>query len=285
MIKSLMTCFMLMILASSLSSCKLFKSKKSKTSLSDKEAQIQSIDSTSAIIKGQSIQDSSTSTATLLIDSTVGIWSKNIDFSTYSCKAKLNYDGSGKNYDLNANIRIRKDSVIWISVNMGGIIQVARAIISPDSFKAIIPTEKKAYIGAISRLNDFIPAGLNYFTLQNLLVGNHLINDVNASFANKSNDELEIQFKNNNYIEQVIYTLLDSTLKKSTLVSSVVENAAISTQYNNYIMINNWQIPTNIIINVANKGDIHNINFNYSNIQLNETLSYPFSIPQNYKIE
>ncbi len=45
--------------------------------------------------------------------------SKNhIDFQTFSARMKVHYEsGDGKDNELNAFIRIRKDSLIWMSVN------------------------------------------------------------------------------------------------------------------------------------------------------------------------
>ena len=41
-----------------------------------------------------------------------------IDFETFSAKVKVDFEGSdGKKNDFNAFIRLRKDSVLWVSIN------------------------------------------------------------------------------------------------------------------------------------------------------------------------
>src|SRR6187551_1347365 len=41
-----------------------------------------------------------------------------INYKTFSAKVNVDYrGGDGKNYDVNASVRLYKDSVIWISAN------------------------------------------------------------------------------------------------------------------------------------------------------------------------
>jgi hypothetical protein len=64
--------------------------------------------------------------------------SAHIQFQTFSSKVNVDYRGSdGKNYDVNANIRMQRDSAIWISVNAVLGIEALRALITRDSVKLI----------------------------------------------------------------------------------------------------------------------------------------------------
>ena len=61
-----------------------------------------------------------------------------IDFKTFSAKVDVDYKGGdGKKYNVNANMRMYKDSVIWISVTAIFGIEGLRAYITKDSVKIL----------------------------------------------------------------------------------------------------------------------------------------------------
>ena len=61
-----------------------------------------------------------------------------IDFTTFSAKINVDYQGTdGKKYDVNANLRMYKDSVIWISITAIFGIEGLRAYITKDSVKIL----------------------------------------------------------------------------------------------------------------------------------------------------
>jgi hypothetical protein len=74
----------------------------------------------------------------------------------------------------NANIRMRKDSVIWVSVNPALGIEVLRVMIKPDSVMVIskIPDNKFWYAGDYSVINQMLKLDADFGMIQDLLVGN-----------------------------------------------------------------------------------------------------------------
>lgn len=74
----------------------------------------------------------------------------------------------------NANVRMRKDSLIWVSVNPMLGIEVLRVLISPDSVKVVskIPENKFWYAGDYKVLSEMLKMEADFSMLQDLLVGN-----------------------------------------------------------------------------------------------------------------
>src|SRR5262245_43853516 len=61
-----------------------------------------------------------------------------IDFNTFSAKIKVDYrGGDGKSNDFNAFLRMKKDSVIWVSINAALGIEAFRIMITRDSVKVL----------------------------------------------------------------------------------------------------------------------------------------------------
>src|SRR5437762_7991355 len=60
---------------------------------------------------------------------------KRIDFTTFSAKVKIDYEGKENSDQATAYIRIQKDSLIWISLTGALGIEGMRVLINQDSVK------------------------------------------------------------------------------------------------------------------------------------------------------
>ena len=58
---------------------------------------------------------------------------KELDFEYFQAKSKIKFDDGFENFSASANVRIKKDSVIWMSVSSSIGIEGLRAIIRTDS--------------------------------------------------------------------------------------------------------------------------------------------------------
>ncbi len=290
----------MVLMSFTLPSCKLFKHKTSKKDKAIALRAKQVADSMSLAIKSEvsksdslsvgKVSDSGSLDSAGLIANdillrTEGIWQKRIQFSTFSAKAKMHYEGGEKSLDFVANIRIKKDSIIWVSVTVAGIVQVARAIITPDSFKAVLYTEKEVYQGPISKANQILPEGLDFYSLQNVLMGNPVLNNATASSAAEEGQDWIIRMLQNNYIEQLQFDKGDSTLRKSQLITQGNVNKSLMHTMSNFSVLNNMKIAVDRKLNILNDSNAVMVEMNYSNMALDNELSYPFSIPKNYTLK
>src|SRR3954465_5365008 len=105
-----------------------------------------------------------------------------IKFNTFSAKIKVHCERSdGKNYDFTAYVKMKKDSLLWISIRALDVIEVFRVKITPDSL-IIIDKNKKTYqLRSVQSLQEGIQIPLTFTDLQNLLVGNPIFLDSNIN--------------------------------------------------------------------------------------------------------
>ncbi|WP_306641370.1 DUF4292 domain-containing protein [Sanyastnella coralliicola] len=73
-----------------------------------------------------------------------------------------------------ANIRIRRDSVIWMSISPLLGVEVARVMITPDSLKYIskVPNDKHYFVGSIEEIVNITKTEISFEMLQSILLGN-----------------------------------------------------------------------------------------------------------------
>ena len=221
-----------------------------------------------------------------LINSTKDLLQKNyIDFKTFSAKIKLDLeDSKGKKPDLLANIRMIKDSAIWISISASILnIEVFRALITKDSVILLNKQEKEVQYRSISYLQEITEIPFDFKTLQNLLVGNPIFYNDNNITVRKVEDFLLVSSKNNEFKNLLTISTLDNSLKHSKLddVNSKRNRTADFT-YDNYETNNGFKFSTyrQIIASEKNKLDIR---MNIKQFEFNKELSVNFSVPKNYK--
>jgi len=119
-------------------------------------------------------------------------------FDQFSSKTKVKVVTEGKKRDFKANLKVKKDSLIWLSITPIFGIEVARAQITPDSIKLIDRIHKVYYSRPFSYLSEMYELPVDFYRLQKLIVGGLLNNDIEKKHVNTKNDTYTIQTKEDN---------------------------------------------------------------------------------------
>ena len=94
-----------------------------------------------------------------------------LDYNWFTTKLNGKIETNGADTPFSANLRIRKDSVIWLSVSALLGIEVARIQITPDSFKLMNRINKTYWIGDFEDVESAYGIPANYEQLEGVLVG------------------------------------------------------------------------------------------------------------------
>lgn len=210
--------------------------------------------------------------------------SKQLQFNTLSLKGKANLNIDGDANDVTMNFRIKDKKVIWVSITAGGgLIEVARALITPDSIK-IMDRLKSRYIKKpFSYIYGFTNKQVNFNTLQEILTGNAI-----SDFL-----KLDADIKINNGVwmlsgtkESLDYKFLFNTLYKvqETDLSDSKSGQALKVTYDSYQKLDNYLFPSSLKISTMSGTKQININMDYVKIDGNTNLSFPFNVPNRYKL-
>ncbi|MET0635870.1 MAG: DUF4292 domain-containing protein [Chitinophagaceae bacterium] len=206
-----------------------------------------------------------------------------IEYTTFSGKVNVDYQGTdGKKYDVNANIRMYRDSVIWISVTAVFGIEGLRAYITKDSVKLINKQDKVVTLRSVAYLQEITKLPLSLSTLQEILIGNPVFLDSNiVSFSKNANTVslvcLGEFFKN-------LLTLNDENRIENSKLDDVdtKRSRTCNLSYSDYETKKGPAFATKRRITVSEKTNL-DIKLDFKSYDFNETLSFPFSVPKNYK--
>ena len=95
-----------------------------------------------------------------------------IDFKYLTAKSKLSFKSKTQDIsNANLNLRVRKDSTIWISISKVGI-EAVRALITRDSVAIMDKLERRYAIYDFPTLSRQFDFDMNFDLLQALIVGN-----------------------------------------------------------------------------------------------------------------
>jgi hypothetical protein len=218
----------------------------------------------------------------------VGTLNRNrIDFKTFSAKIKVQYeDSKGKQPDVTAFIRMKKDSVIWISIvgNLAFITKEAfRVMITKDHITIMNKLKDQLEEHPFSFIENIAKIPLDFKTLQDIILGNPVYledkvvayklteNHILLSTVGKYFKNLLTLSASNNLIERSKLDDLDVTLNRTgDLTYGDYENKA------------GFFFSTYREITVAEKTKV-DIILSFKQYDFNTALDYPFTIPRNYK--
>jgi hypothetical protein len=209
--------------------------------------------------------------------------SNHIDFRTFSAKVNVDYSGSdGKKYDVNANVRMYKDSTIWIAVNALLGIDAMRLFITKDSVKLLDKLNKTYTARSVDYLQEVTSLPLNLYNLQDLIIGNPVFLDSNIVSYSVNNNQIALLslgelFKNLITLNEADKTLIHSKLDDA----DPARNRTADLTYSDYESKKGVPFSTKRRIVVAERNRL-DIKLEFKQYEFNQEVSFPFSIPKNY---
>jgi len=209
-----------------------------------------------------------------------------IDFGYFQGKARLVFNDGKKEREVKAHIRIRKDSVIWMTFTVIGV-QGGRALINHDSITIVSTVDKEYYVFDYPSLSRRFNFDVNYQTIQSAFLGN-LIS------PRRETDKINNGEKFNQLDQQrgtvAISNLINSSTKKLERVEMKEQstNNSVVISYSNFQPVADKTYPFNGMINILYKTSAGLVNtsitLEYSKAEVGDKeLKFPFNIPKKYE--
>ncbi|MFT4023504.1 MAG: DUF4292 domain-containing protein [Flavihumibacter sp.] len=208
-----------------------------------------------------------------------------LDYETFSGKIKVEYwDKDGKGPDLTVFVRMKKDSIIWLSVNATVFSYEAfRILITPDSVKLINKKDKEVQLRSVKYLEEMARLPFDFKNFQDVLVGNPIFLDSNVVSYQQQADALSLLIVGD-FFKNLLTVSNDGYAVKHIKLDDVDEkrNRTCDLGYDNYTAANGHRFATTRRISLAEKTKL-DVQMEYKQFGFNESLAYPFNIPKNYR--
>ena len=241
-----------------------------------------------ALISLSSCKSSKTSDTDIVNLSAKKVIKKNYAarFNKTNIKANLTlkYKGSAGLPNLNASLRMVKDSIIWISVTKFGI-PFAKIIIDQNEVKFYEKLSRTYFIGNFDLISHWLGIEFDFNQIQNLFLGEPLLNLTQEKYEIQIQDNLyALNPKNNPFPFDVFFWInpMNFKLEKEELKDPNKEQKLLVT-YKGYHEVNNNLFPKGFTINAIDKKNRTIVDINYRNVTFDTPLRFPFKIPNGYK--
>jgi hypothetical protein len=209
--------------------------------------------------------------------------SKDLLFTTLSLKGKANLNINGDENNVTLLIRIQKDQKIWLSVTAIAGIEVARAVITPDSIFLRNNLQKTFAKKPFSYIYQFTNEQVNFGLLQAVLSGNTIpdFTTINADLV----QENEVWILNG-FSKDLAYRSLFNTLLKvsETTLNDVKAAQAFKVVYGNYTPLNASIFPSSLKINSMAGTKKISVDLDFTKIEINVPITFPFTVPKSFEL-
>ncbi|WP_031529554.1 DUF4292 domain-containing protein [Dyadobacter crusticola] len=233
-----------------------------------------------------SVPDSSNNAAAAPVEA---VKINEVAFNYLTAKSKVSLQSKSQNFDnANVNIRMKKDSIIWLSVTGVGL-EVARGIITRDSIVFMDKIHRDYFVFNYEQLSKQYNFDLNFDLLQAMIVGNlPFAQEPDARFVKMNEFYVLRQIKDRLEIENYIS---ESTLKLSRLKATEVPTQnAFLLDYEDFKNVGGILFPFSSIINLNVKSPKDqqvsqtNMRIKHSKVEMQtESPGFPFNVPSSYK--
>jgi hypothetical protein len=211
-----------------------------------------------------------------------------VKFTYLSAKAKINYKDSDNDQNATVNIRIKKDSLIWISLVPALGIEVSRCLITKDSIYILDRLNNQYLKYDFTSLGNKININLNYDIVEAMILGN-------LPFSKTAEDSLSKTTAEDYYIlsQKRDALVIENYIKTNTMKLEKLQfkerksHKELQIVYNNFAPLNSFLFGYSSLINLTypQKGQIQSttITTQYNKVEISDKpLNFPFNVPLKY---
>ncbi len=195
-------------------------------------------------------------------------------------KLKGNYRDENQDINFSMNVRIKKDSLLWSSVQVFGI-EMLRAKLTIDSMKLLNRLEKKYMRGSTHLLGNLMGVNLGPSEVQNLLLGKPLFNLNDYLFETDTAIKASIykgKIKNVLHINQAL------TLQESDITSiGLQQSVSGKIEYLKYMHVDDIFCPEHIKMYLISNDKSSQLDLKIQKINTPEQMRFPFKVPNQYQ--
>ena len=218
------------------------------------------------------------------------------EFSYLAAKATVDYtDKSGETQSFDVNMRMRRDSAIWISITPLLGIEVARVILDRDSLMIMDRVHKTFMARDYAYLEDMLKTTVTFEMIQAVVVGNY--------FPYKRSDKIRSMYEEEDYF--ILSTLNKRRMKrvqeekdptkpvvqdfwidgnfriaKSKITDDKLDRW-VEASYRNFTQVGEKLFPNDLVVTISAASPTI-IKIAYKKLTPGEPFTMPFTVPDKY---
>jgi len=207
------------------------------------------------------------------------------DFTFMDGKARMILRDANKEREVKANIRVRKDSVIWMTFSVIGV-QGGKALINHDSITIVSNVDKEYYVFEYAELSKRYNFEINYDVIEAAILGNLIMPRKDTDEVKQESSYFVLKQASNNVTVDNFVNAASMKIEKVELKEGSSNNSLVI-NYSNFQPLGSKLLPYNGTINLFYKAVSGLLNttviFEYNKAEVKDKeLKFPFNIPKRY---
>ena len=164
-------------------------------------------------------------------------------------------------------------------------IPVAKVLITPDRVAYYEKIKKTYFDGDFSLLSDFLGTEVDYQKIQNLLLGQSIMNMKDKKYdVDVDQFSYLLEPKKQEELFDIFFWLNPTNFKLDKQeVRQSIDQKRLTVSYKEYQKIDNTFFPKTIEVNAVEKTKRTLLDLEYRSVEFNKEVNFPFSIPSGYK--
>ena len=205
------------------------------------------------------------------------------NFETLHINASAKYKDKKQSQSVSAEIRIKKDETILVSIKFLGI-TMAKAIITPKRVSYYEKINNTYFDGNYAALSKWLGTDLDYNKVQNMLLGEALDDLTKGNYkASVEADKYKLIGKESGgTIKEFLFEGANYLLKDQIISQNGQEPRSLHIEYPAHNTYQPATLPAQIKIEAEQKDKV-NINIEYTTVKFDEKLTFPYDVPEGFE--
>jgi len=215
------------------------------------------------------------------------------EYESLNIKFNVKYEKKSQSMNLKGNLKILKDSIIWVSLSPGLGIEAARLMCTKDSIFFLDKINGSLTKGKYEYIKNLYKIDVDYYSLQAILTNNFFIyptiKNEKAEFTKnfsltKDSTELAVYRKNELLVENLVNINRAVYRISSYFINDVPNKRSLSVKYSADVNQKQKSFPGSISIKSFNADKFLLLDLDYTKVTVNEALTFSFKVPQDYRL-
>ncbi|MBT34216.1 MAG: hypothetical protein CMO01_31515 [Thalassobius sp.] len=212
---------------------------------------------------------------------------KEVDYEYFEARGRVKYENGDNRERFVVDIRMQKDSIIWLSLRSGTGIEGARALIQKDSIFFINRLDKQYMMYSFDELDGKVNFPFSLEMLQSIIVGNPVVFEGGTALVDKVDNYKVLSQLLDNLKVQFWVSRTSSKLEKIT-VEDINSRNELNINYTDFQKVDRTILPfeINSVMSYYDETGVKdaNIELKYSKAEMpQEQLKFPFKILPRHK--
>lgn len=205
-----------------------------------------------------------------------------IQYDWFSSKTRMHFNNGQMKQSFTANIRMRRDSVVWLSLTGPFGIEGARVLMTTDSIRIINHLGREYISKPISFVQEYVPVDLGIADVQKILVGESLRTG-RSKYDLQMEDEYHVLNTEKSQLDFTYWMHPSAYTVDKFRLKNEADQQELLISFTNYKETDSRTFAFDRDYHFKDPAQDVQLSASFSKVKFDEPTTFPFNPPSRYK--